>query len=268
MAAWRSNWPRREQWPYDIWPNFKPLFDLAAEQGFPVVAIDADYQLPLPERDRLAANIIAKAAHRHPEATVIVSTGQMHVAPPHLPAKVDLAFIAAGLSSPERVIVYQNAEEIYWQLAAEGREEVEGVQVAPGEYCVNNTPPLVQQLSYLHWVRFDEELIEFTQLEATVQSLIKDLAEYLDLEIGDAAERVRVLKPGDLELLDALPQEQRRVDLQRRRRQPPADLARRHRTRGRRGTVQGWSLALRLQRMPNRDAGSHPLTPREPHCPI
>jgi len=194
----------REQWPYDIWPNFKPLFDLAAEQGFPMVAIDADYQLALPERDRLAAASIAKAALRHPEATVVVSAGQMHVAPPHLPAKVDLAFIQAGLPSPERVIVYQNAEEIYWQLAASGREEVEVVQVSPGEYCVNNTPPLVQQLSYLHWIRFDEELIEFTQLESTVQSLIADLAGYLELRIGDAVQRVRVLMPGDLELLDVL----------------------------------------------------------------
>jgi hypothetical protein len=194
----------REQWPYDIWPNFKPLFDLAAEQGLPMVAIDADYQLPLPERDRLAAAAIAKAAIRHPEATVVVSAGQMHVAPPHLPAKVDLAFIGAGLPSPERVVVYQNAEEIYWQLAAEGREEVEVVQVGPGEYCVNNTPPLVQQLSYLHWIRFDEELIEYTQIESTVRSLIADLAGYLGLEIGDAVQRVRVLLPGDLELLDVL----------------------------------------------------------------
>jgi hypothetical protein len=194
----------RESWPYDIWPNFKPLFDLAIEQGLPVVAIDADYQLPLPERDRLAAAAIARAAVRHPEATIVVSAGQMHVAPAHLPAKVDLAFIAAGLPSPERVVVYQNAEEIYWQLAAEGREEAEVVQVAPGEYCVNNTPPLVQQLSYLHWIRFDEELIEYTQLESTVRSLIGDLAGYLGLDAGDAARKVRVLRPGDLELLDVL----------------------------------------------------------------
>jgi hypothetical protein len=193
-----------ENWPYDIWPNFKQLFDLAAEQGIPMAAIDTDYQLPLPERDRLAAAVIARAAAENPDATVIVSVGQMHVAPSHLPAKVDLAFIRAGLPPPERVIVYQNAEEIYWQLAAAGSEGVEVVQVGQGEYCVNNTPPLVQQLSYLHWIRFDEELIEYTQLESTVRSLIADLARYLGLEAGDAAKRIRVLMPGDLELLDVL----------------------------------------------------------------
>jgi hypothetical protein len=194
----------REHWPYDIWPNFKPIFELAAEQGFPVIAIDSDAGLPLARRDTVAARIIADLARRHPASTIVVSAGQMHMAPSHLPAKVDLAFIAAGLEAPERVIVYQNAEEIYWQLAQEGREEAEVVLVAPGEYCVNNTPPLVQQLSYLHWVHFDEDLIEYTQAEQTVRSLISDLARYLKLDAGDAAQRVRVMVPGDLDLIDVL----------------------------------------------------------------
>ncbi len=193
-----------EQWPYDIWPNFRPIFELAAERGFPVIAIDSDSSLPLPRRDTLAAKKIARAAVDYPDATIFVYSGQMHMAPSHMPAKVDLAFIKEGLDAPERVIVYQNAEEIYWQLAREGSEEVEVVQVAPQEYCVNNTPPLVQQLSYLHWVHFDEELIEYTQLERTVRSLITDLARYLRLRPGDAASRVRVLMPADLDLIDFL----------------------------------------------------------------
>ena len=194
----------RESWPYDIWPNFRPVFELAQERGIPVAAIDDDSSLPLPMRDRRAAKVIAELARTYPDATIIVSAGQMHMAPSHLPAKVDLEFIKAGLGSPERVIVYQNAEEIYWQLAQEGREEVEVVKVAPGEFCVNNTPPLVQQLSYLHWIHYDEELIEYTQLERTVRSLIRDLARYLELDAGDAECRVRVLMPGDLDLVDTL----------------------------------------------------------------
>ena len=194
----------REHWPYDIWPNFKPLFDLAQERGFPMVAIDSDSELPLAKRDKIAAARIADVAKEHPDATIIVSAGQMHISPSHLPAKVDLAFIKNGLDAPDRVIVYQNAEEIYWQLAREGREEAEVVMVAPGEYCVNNTPPLVQQLSYLHWIHFDEELIEYTQLGQTVRSLIKDLARYLGLDARDAAEQVRVLMPADLDLVTVL----------------------------------------------------------------
>lgn len=194
----------REQWPYDIWPNFKPILDLAMEHGLPVVAIDSDVGSTLASRDKLAAVRIAEAARQYPDATIIVSAGQMHMAPSHLPAKVDRAFAKEGLEAPDRVIVYQNAEEIYWQLAGKGREEVEVVQVGPGEYCINNTPPLVQQLSYLHWIHFDEELIEYTQLEQTVRALLKDLARYLDIDIGDAVERVRVLMPADFNLMGVL----------------------------------------------------------------
>ncbi|MCP4678218.1 MAG: ChaN family lipoprotein [Deltaproteobacteria bacterium] len=194
----------REQWPYDIWPNFKPIFELAIDQGFPVIAVDSDSELSLAKRDRLAADRIAEAAARFPDATILVYAGQMHVAVPHLPAAVDRAFVSRGMETPNRVIVYQNAEEIYWQLARARREGVEVVKVDAESYCVNNTPPLVQQLSYLHWVRFDQELLEFTELDATVRSLIKNLGRFLNLPFKKAAREVRVLMPGDLDLMDAL----------------------------------------------------------------
>jgi hypothetical protein len=117
---------------------------------------------------------------------------------------VDREFVRAGLSVPERVIVYQNAAEIYWQLAREGREEVEVVKVDSESYCVNNTPPLVQQLSYLHWIQYDEELLEYSELESTVRSLIRNLGRFLGLKKGVVGEDVRVLAPGDLDLVNVL----------------------------------------------------------------
>ena len=194
----------KKHWPYDIWPNFKPIFDLAIDNGFPMIAIDSDPSLSLRERDVRAAVQIANASKRFPDANILVFTGQMHVAPPHLPTAVDKAFIRVGLSPPERVIVYQNAEEIYWQLAHERREGVEVVRVDTESYCVNNTPPLVQQLSYLHWVQFDHDLLEFTELEATVRSIILSLGRFLELNVKDAVESLRVLIPGDLDLMDIL----------------------------------------------------------------
>ncbi len=194
----------KEQWPYDIWPNFKPVFDLAIDQGFPVVGIDSDAGQPLGQRDRIAAERIREVAERFPDATILVYAGQMHVAPAHLPAAVDKSFIKAGLPTPDRVVVYQNAEEIYWQLARARREGVEVVKVDAESYCVNNTPPLVQQLSYLHWVQYDQELLEYTELETTVKSLIRNLGRFLKLPFKKAASEVRVLLPGDLDLMDLL----------------------------------------------------------------
>lgn len=193
-----------EHWPYDIWPSFKQIFDLAIDRGFPVVAIDSDASFTLRKRDELAAERIADTALKFPDATVLVYTGQMHVAPSHLPRAVDRAYFKRGLDAPERVIVYQNAAEIYWQLAQARREGVEVVQVDSESYCVNNTPPLVQQLSYLHWLQFDQELLEYTELDSTVRMLIRNIGRFLKLPVNEADKRVRVLMPGDLNLVDVL----------------------------------------------------------------
>ncbi len=206
----------REQWPYDIWPSFKPIFELAADRGYPVIAIDSDSSLPLAERDRRAARRVAAAAELYPDATILVFTGQMHVAPPHLPAAVQRSFVHRGMPEPNRVIVYQNAEEIYWKLARRRREGVEVVRVDEESYCVNHTPPVVQQLSYLHWVQFDQDLLDFGELERTLRSLIVSLGKFLRLPVGEEAQKVRVMMPGDLDLLEAL-EEGKLAEMERRR---------------------------------------------------
>jgi hypothetical protein len=194
----------RKHWPYDIWPNFKPIFELARDHGLPMIAIDSDSTLSLKKRDLEAAKIIAKTSRLHPEATLLVHSGQMHVTPDHLPGTVDRLFLNKKLSPPKRVIVYQNAEEIYWQLARERKEGLEVVKVNEESYCVNNTPPLVQQLSYLHWIRFDEDLLEYTELESTVRTIIKTIGRFLQVPFVNAAKTVRVLAPGDLDLMQVL----------------------------------------------------------------
>ncbi len=197
----------REHWPYDIWQNFKPIFDLAMEQGFMIVGIDSDSSLSLKKRDKLAAQKIAEAAQKFPNALLLVFAGQMHVAPLHLPFETDRAFIKHGLSVPERVIVYQNAEEIYWQLAKERREGIEVVKVDANIFCVNNTPPLVQQLSYLNWIQSESEVLEHLEAEITIRSLIKNLGVFLDISWQEAASSVKVLLSCDLEFGKALDDE-------------------------------------------------------------
>jgi hypothetical protein len=194
----------RKHWPYDIWPNFKPIFDLALEQGFPVVALDSDPSLPLKKRDDLAAEQIVRASRRFPDALLLSFVGQMHVAPSHLPESVDRAFIRASMPSPSGVIVYQNAEEIYWQLAEERREEIEVVRVDDRSFCVNNTPPLVQQLSYLHWIQAAGDIMEFNEQETAVRALIRNLGTFLDLPWEEAAASVRVFLAGDLDVKSLL----------------------------------------------------------------
>ncbi len=194
----------RKHWPYDIWPNFKPVFDLAAEQGFPVIGLDSESSLPLKKRDSLAAEQIFKAAERFPEALLLVFVGQMHVSPSHLPAFVNGAFTKASMPAPSSVIVYQNAEEIYWKLAEQGKSEVEVVKVDANSFCINNTPPLVQQLSYLHWIQAAGDMLELNEQETQVRSLIGNLGTFFGLPWEKAAASVRVLLAGDVDIKELL----------------------------------------------------------------
>ena len=119
----------REHWPYDIWPSFKPTSNLSMNRGIPLIAIDGDPSLSLAKRDHIAAKKILATFKQYPHYTFLVYTGQMHVTPSHLPAAFERVFSRSKITTPKRVIVYQNAEEIYWRLAKERQEGVEVVKV-------------------------------------------------------------------------------------------------------------------------------------------
>ena len=63
----------------------------------------------------------SSCAHGTPGGQVFVLAGQLHVAPPHLPAAVGPVLQARGRRAPS-LTVYQNAEAIWFELQRQGRE--------------------------------------------------------------------------------------------------------------------------------------------------
>ena len=59
--------------------------------------------------------------------------------------------------NPQRTIVYQNAENLYWQLAAERKEEADVLQVGADSFCLMNTVPATKLQSYLDWLEYAED---------------------------------------------------------------------------------------------------------------
>lgn len=109
------------QGAFDIWPSFRELLALATTHRLEVVAIDRRATGPrglLDQRDRYAAQRIAAVAAAADRPLVLVLMGQFHIAPSHLPAHVERALKPVRR---ERLIVYQNAEGLWWQLAKRGR---------------------------------------------------------------------------------------------------------------------------------------------------
>lgn len=185
-----------------IWRNFKPIFEAARELELPLIGLERARSGTLEERDRYAARRIATALRRRPGALVLVLSGQLHCAPMHLPQAVNLAL---GKRRPRPLVVYQNAEPIYWELERTGHEhELEAVRIRQGEYCLFTASPLVAQQSYLDWLEDDGETMEAEQAERRFKELAGTIAGFFGVELRDALDRVSVYSGGDLSFIPRL----------------------------------------------------------------
>jgi hypothetical protein len=196
----------RDHQVFDVWPNFKPVFEAARAAGAQLCAIDsaADGQGSLDLRDAYAAERIARAVRENPGALVLVLVGQLHVAPPHLPAQVKRRLGEAG-AGRKHLAVYQNCERIWFLLERQALEhDAEAVEIRKGELCLINTPPVVAQASYLDWLDGDADRVEAAAAERHFKELAEVIASFLGLQAGEAIEDVDVYTAGDLSFLERL----------------------------------------------------------------
>jgi hypothetical protein len=147
----KVKWSSRWGFP---WEHYRPLVQLAQVNGWPVVGLDCRGQEGdegLETRDIEAALKIRECLMSEgvEDRVVYVIFGELHLAEKHLPQKV------ANFCSPapERVIVYQNAEEIYFELVELGIESnTDVVRLGEDKFCIMSSPPWVQWQSYLMYL--------------------------------------------------------------------------------------------------------------------
>ncbi|MBI3178292.1 MAG: ChaN family lipoprotein [Deltaproteobacteria bacterium] len=195
-------------WMSNGWESFTEIFAMARQRGWPVLAIDSPGRGPagasLAARDRYAARRMARALGHETRPRVIALVGELHVAPAHLPRAVgdELARLGGAARS---LVVYQNCQEIYWQLEARGLEhEVELVRVAAGQYCLINTPPIVCQQSFLNALDLDDEIPSVEAPAENFKEYARLIASFFDLDLADALDDVEVATVADLSFLNAL----------------------------------------------------------------
>lgn len=146
------------KWAYN-WNPWRHILDFCREQRIPVLGINTQIENPemsLQARDVFSAQVIGQALIRHPGALVYVVDGDYHISPNHLPKEVDARLLPLGVT-PQRTIIYQNAENLYWKLAAERKEEADVLQIGPDSFCLMNTVPATKLQSYLDWLEYAEE---------------------------------------------------------------------------------------------------------------
>lgn len=192
--------------PFDIWPGFAPIFEVARSRKLEVLAIDRRASGPrsLELRDVAAARPIARASRAADRPLVLTLVGQFHVAPEHLPRKVDALL---GATQRQSLVVYQNAEGVYWSLARGGRvESTRAVAISERELCLVNTSPVVCQRSFLDYVEAEvgDAPIAGSGIALTFRHLARDIGRFTGLKVGAAANQVMVLSAGDSDVMERL----------------------------------------------------------------
>ncbi len=195
----------KKHWVFDLWENFKPLFDFAKYHEIPIFGIDAaQKEANLKERDRETARLLARLVETDPEKKIFVFIGDLHIAPSHLPFEVARELKKLGLQKKE-LILYQNSEPIYWRLAKEGLEDkVEVVRINEKSFCRMHTPPVVCQRSYLNWLEHEEGEIDYADAKHSFVELIDRISHFLKIDVGDEKENVEVFTCGDLSFLSRI----------------------------------------------------------------
>lgn len=195
----------QEHWVFDLWENFKPLFDFCKYHNIRILAIDAapdgSY---VRERDEASAELMADFLASNPDTRIFVFIGDLHIAPPHLPRDMKRALNNRGLSL-EHLILFQNSEAIYWKLAEEGvDDQVEVVRLNDGNFCRMNTPPVVCQRSYLNWLEHEEGEIDYADAKSSFMEIVDRICDFLGVKLGKKKDAVEVFTCGDLSFLKRL----------------------------------------------------------------
>lgn len=195
----------RKYWYFDLWQNFKPIFDFVRYWKIPVHGIEWSLSgdSSLLERDRKNARIISSVLKKNPERKLIVFVGDLHIAPPHLPNQVCSLF--PENERPKDVIIYQNSEAIYWTLAEKELEDkTEILQIDERSFCLINTPPIIAQQSYLNWLEHEEGQIDYVDAKHSFLELLHQIAGFLEITLNQEADEVEVFTCGDLSFLKRL----------------------------------------------------------------
>lgn len=209
----------KAHWFFDLWDNFKPIFDFAKYHKIPMLALEAAGEdESLKKRDKAMARRIFETWQENPGKKIFVFVGDLHLAREHLPFEVSKIFKSKNIEI-KTLTLFQNSEAIYWKLAAIGLEDkTHVVQISDKEFCRMHTPPIIAQQSYLNWLEFEGEVLDFADAQATFLNYLDQIANFLELEAGDKKYDVEVFTCGDLSFLKKLresgqfgPKEMRRI---------------------------------------------------------
>ncbi len=205
-----------QKWPFH-WGNWSPIISFCRNNQIPILGINTEIDdfegiKRLRKRDRYSARIIAKAFIKNPDKLIYVVDGDYHISPNHLPKNVER--LLKLLDEPVKsLIIFQNAENLYWKLCSRNLEESDVLKINDNKYCVMNTMPANKIQSYLNWFEYSKDAYfpvhqdweddAFEDRGGMVHEMVNTLASILDLDFPeDALEKLNIYYPNNLDFME------------------------------------------------------------------
>ncbi len=206
----------KKKWPFN-WDSWRPIIHFCRDNNIPILGINSqvdDGVESLRLRDQYSARIIAKALIRYPDTLIYVVDGDFHISPDHLPKDVNI--LLEPLDVPyKHLLIYQNIENLYWNLCRKGKEETDVLKINENSYCVMNTMPANKVQSYLNWLEYAEDAYYPVHMEweddgfggqgITVQEMVATIASILELELpSQALQKLTIYYSNNLYFMDII----------------------------------------------------------------
>ncbi len=151
----------QDRWGFP-WNHYRQLYDFARDAGIRIIGLNSEFgdRIPLEARDDLAADIIVRETIRSPEALIFVLYGDLHIAESNIPRRVSLRLERQNVFR-KYLILFQNSESIYWELAEKGlADEIDVVHISRNKFCILSAAPWVKWQSYQSWLEDQSELLD------------------------------------------------------------------------------------------------------------
>jgi len=148
----------KSEWGF-AWPPYRRLLREALALGCRVLALDHPERsrgVSVGARDRHAGELLAAEIARRPQRAILVVSGEMHLAQPHLPRALKRACRRLDVR-PRIVTLFHDSEALYFKLGREGLEgQVAALAMGGERYCLLEAAPWVRLLAHLHWLESQE----------------------------------------------------------------------------------------------------------------
>jgi len=204
------------KWPFP-WDNWNPIISFCRDNQIPILGINTEIDdvkgiKRLRKRDQYSARIIAKALIKNPGKLIYIVDGDYHIAPSHLPKNVEK--LLKLLDEPAKtLIIFQNAENLYWKLCRLKLEESDVLKISGNKYCVMNTMPANKIQSYLNWLEYSKDAYfpvhqdweddGFEDRGQMVHEMVTTLAAILKLDFPvDALDKLTIYYPNNLDFME------------------------------------------------------------------